>query len=520
MKALITLNTLSTKSYLCINMTWCLFFAISISAQIKHDYVWIFGHPAGNPPVERFGINFMDFNGDEERIYKDNEIENDFWLSNTSMSDEDGNLLFYSNGCYIVDVSHEIMENGDGLNPGNIHESMCPTGGYSTTRGLLSIPLPNHNGKYSIFHEAETLSQTPPFVFANLLYYSVIDIELNGGLGSVVEKNQIILEDHFQGGNLHAVKHSNNDDWWVIHTRNGDNKFFKILFTENGIEFIMEQNIGMPFDSASPSSGQAVFSPDGSKLATFNKIDQVYLYDFERSTGELSNFQHYMPTDSIIGLGGVAFSPNNRFLYVSAQFNIYQYDLWAPDIEASKVEVGTYDYFFEDDIIPTTFYLMQLAPDCRIYIIVPNTSRYMHIIHNPNEKGLACNFEQRAIKLPGKNPISQPNFPNYRLGTGYPVCDSSIVLTASPVIFEAAEVVKLYPNPVQNDLYLELFEPFRKSGELVLFNQMGQAVSKFEIIIGQTDMNFSVVNLESGIYFFRLTEEGIFRKAGMVIIQK
>jgi hypothetical protein len=34
------------------------------------------------------------------------------------MSDKAGDLLFYTNNCTVFDKNHEVMENGEGLNPG------------------------------------------------------------------------------------------------------------------------------------------------------------------------------------------------------------------------------------------------------------------------------------------------------------------------------------------------------------------------------------------------------------------
>jgi hypothetical protein len=110
-------------------------------------------------------------------------------------------------------------------------------------------------------------------------------------------------------------------------------------------------------------------------------------------------------------------------MYFSATDTLFQYDLWAGDIEASKVVVGIYDGFI--DPFWTNFYLCQLAPDGKIYISSPNGVASLHVIEKPNEKGLACDFRQHAVHLGSYNGTGLPNNPNYRLGPldGLP-CDT------------------------------------------------------------------------------------------------
>jgi hypothetical protein len=503
---------------LCLSIVFTLFFQTGFS-QFKHDYIWTLGYnsQSGHP---LHGNPILDFNNNNLNISKEY-LPIEYFLTNITMSNGDGDLIFSSNGCFITNSTYEIMENGDNLNLDGMgfYDNACPDG-YTVSKGIITIPFPNHSGQYLLIHQSGTFSNTPPFTFVNKLLFSEIEMNMNLGKGSVIDKNQVIIEDTLHAGDLNAVKHSNNIDWWIITPKRSSNKYFKIIIDSNGISEILEQSIGIPTSENTTASGQLIFSSDGTKLARFNKTDQVYLYDFDRGTGELSNFQQLITTDSTISVGGVAFSSNNRFLYVSAQFNIYQFDLWASDIQASKVEVGTFDNFFEFDVSPVTFFLMQMGPDCRIYIIPPNSSQYIHVIHNPDEKGEACNFEQRAIKLPALNNVTLPNFPNYRLGTSFPVCDSNIVITASPMIFHAEEVVKIYPNPVSDILRVELFEPFQKEGEMILYNQTGQAVRFFELGSGESEFQFSVSELVSGMYFYRISESGTLRKSGKIIVQK
>ncbi|MDO8368948.1 MAG: hypothetical protein Q7T20_19275 [Saprospiraceae bacterium] len=52
------------------------------------------------------------------------------------MSDQEGNLIFYTSGCYVVNAAHEIMENGDSINPGNVQQYICPSGHSPNGGGL------------------------------------------------------------------------------------------------------------------------------------------------------------------------------------------------------------------------------------------------------------------------------------------------------------------------------------------------------------------------------------------------
>src|SRR4029079_2210633 len=101
-----------------------------------------------------------------------------------SISDSTGNLLFYSatsqvsfstypNLGYVFDSTHNQMLNGD---------SIRGTGWY---KELVLIPMPNDSMKYYLFSAGVTSG--PGFS------YSIIDMNQNGGLGAVVQKN-VLLE--------------------------------------------------------------------------------------------------------------------------------------------------------------------------------------------------------------------------------------------------------------------------------------------------------------------------------------
>ena len=187
------------------------------------------------------------------------------------------------------------------------------------------------------------------------------------------------------------------------------------MLTPAGIELKGVQEVG---EAVPTGLGQALFSPDGTKHVRFNGISEqageyTTIYDFDRCTGLLSNFRQF--NYPVGGSGGGAFiSKNSRYLYTSSTTTLYQYDLWAEDIESTRTLVAVYDGHL--DFLPTTFFQGQLAPDGKIYIASNNGVTSLHVIHNPDADCPDCRIEQHGIELPTFNAFSIPNQPNYRLG--------------------------------------------------------------------------------------------------------
>jgi len=390
-----------------------LFFAEAFSQ--KHDYIWLMGND--HPTNSEFSGIVIDFNTQPPDIYYEFR-DMFFFQTNASMCDTAGNLLFYTNGIYVANALGEPMENGEGLNPGEQAE-IWQDYGYILDQGAIALPAPESNHVYYLLHLDKELITTLNDVISRNFYLSLINMSENGGIGKVLSKNNIIITDNLQLGKLTASKHANGRDWWIILRKYASNIFYRFLLTPSGLEILDQQQIGntIPHNGV----GQAVFSPDGAKYAVYETISvqeghYINIYDFDRCIGELSNPVQINMIDTAWA-GGVAISPNNRFLYVSSFKYLYQYDLWAADIEDSRIRIAEWDGYTEPigPSAATTFYLAQLAPDGKIYINSNNSVKHLHVINYPDSLGLACGICQHCVPLPAFNYFSLPNFPNYRL---------------------------------------------------------------------------------------------------------
>lgn len=381
----------------------------------KRDNIWLFGSFSLSNPL---GANvIMDFAEVPANIYYEfMGVPLDF--TNASICDTSGDLLLYTNGISVYNFAYDSLENGGRINPGEYSDELVEVGNH-LPQGALILPRPGSDSLYHLIYEE--LSRAPEFsanskrVFS--LFKAKVNMSLNDGLGKVVEKDQLILGDTLDVGKIVANRHANGRDWWILVPEYISEKYYKFLLTDEGLSDLGFQIIG---ENHYYGLGQASFSTNGKKYIQYNLYhfgeNYLNIFDFERCTGELSNPLRILDTLYAFS-GGAAISENSRFLYTPTDTKIYQYDLEADDIEASKVVVAEYDgYYDEIPALQTRFFMAALAPDGKIYISANNSSKYLHVIHEPDKKGLACNVEQHGIELPAWNQFTMPNFPYYGLG--------------------------------------------------------------------------------------------------------
>ncbi|TAK50435.1 MAG: T9SS type A sorting domain-containing protein [Saprospiraceae bacterium] len=385
-----------------------------IATGQMHDALWLYGrHSAFGDPD--YGSSVLDFSTEPPIAYKQ-EREMNLNVTVSSICDSTGNLLFYTNGAWIANFTHEMMENGDSLNPGEVTWDNYYSG-LTVAQSHIILPMPENPGKYYLFHER--LDYHDVFVLAvNPCYYSVIDMNQNNGLGKVEEKNVVIVNDTTKTfGKITAVKHANGRDWWVLFPQKAKNIFYRFLFSPDGVGDLLIQNLSPPYPWPPLNSNAFIaFSPDGSKLARYEIQHGLYLYDFDRCTGLVENNPLFISIPGTELGGGVAFSPNGRFIYMASSTFILQLDLWSPNIAASLETVAVWDGFIAPNGLSTTFFAMQPGPDGRIYFNTNNGTKYLHYINRPNKQGESCQVVQHGIELPFYNIFTSPNFPNYRLG--------------------------------------------------------------------------------------------------------
>ena len=336
----------------------------------KETNVWYFGNKAG-----------LDFKSSPPTTLTNSSMN--VWWSCGSISDAIGDLLFYTNGIDVWNKNHSIMSNGSGLNGDSI-----------VRNGGLILKKPNSQSLYYVFSTN-----------AGSIYYSVVDITLNAGLGSVITKNVLVTST--SDGSLAAARHSDCNNYWITTRNSNSNIFHSFLINGSGISVTPVTSICGTINNYPTGRVALKFSPNSKRLAGTIMIGPVSyngflgyfeIYDFNNSTGQISNS---ITIPDIRGPSHVEFSPNNLVLYGTSGIQIndqlYQFDLSQPtsvDIVNSMISL--------DSTFSSGPEGMKLANDGKIYTIHSTIGDSIGVIHNPNAIGSSCNYTRGNIRLNGR----------------------------------------------------------------------------------------------------------------------
>lgn len=495
------------------------FAPIFISAQSKFGQNWTIGYDVSD--IEPGGdVILLNFNNEPVDIKTVKTVDGFFGFGALStMSDADGNLIFYTSGCYVVNAAHEVMENGDSINPGFIQQNICQDGNSNNLGGAISIPWPDSPNQYLLFVNDYQKIYFPGDPdgqgCAMNLYFNVIDMKKNNGLGAVVLKNQVALTDTMPRNSIEACLHANGRDWWVLTPEARTNCYHLTLITPLGIAFSKVVCSGKKW-SKMDESGQALFTPDGKKFVRFNRDNGIHIYGFDNELGDLFGDLHIPVDDFDTGTAmGVSVSPNSRYLYVSAIDKLFQYDLEAQDVAGSRILLMTTDFFL-DPFYPSIFTLSGLGPDGKIYVAGGSSHQSLHVIHRPDCAGLSSLPERRGISLTSWNYYGMPNMPHFRNEVSTYPCDSFVVHTYTPI--DGRESIVVFPNPAVDQVTIRMNHPLPKGTWWILHDQLGREVKRVLLDSDEVELSVSLEDYLPGIFYFSVISDTRLIQRGKLIL--
>ncbi len=435
-----------------------------------------------NANVWNFGINgLLDFNTNPPTPSNTSAIESTEGA--TSICDDNGQLLFYSNGGPINNYpggvwnrNHQLMPNGD----------LNPVGCTGTVQSSIAVPMPGSTTKYYLFtvdcHEHN---------YAGGLRYSVIDMTLDGGLGDVVIK-QVPLDtnSNFNAAaeGLTVIRHANNIDLWVVVWNRITTDMNAYLVTVNGPSASPVASL----ISVGSDVGMIKSSPSGELLAIGVYPGGAVLASFDRATGTIGNYRPMNKWHSYF-----EFSPNEQRLYASVT-RLYQYDITAPVLSSSRILIDS-----------SWSHQMQLGPDCVIYLKMPNEDS-LATINNPNALGMACDFAVKQVGVPYVNDFNWFGLSNI-FHEYLPQCSEILSVDAPTTVTEA---ITAYPNPFTDRVTIQLpWEPTPGSA-FTLYNLQGEAVLQ---VPAQRVLELENLHLPVGMYMGQVEYDGALHRVKLVV---
>lgn len=314
-----------------------------------------------------------------------------------SVSDTNGNLLFYTNGKQIWNNANLQMPNGFGLN-----------GSASSTQGAVIVPKPGNPNRYYIFTingATGDLSTEPN----RGLYYTEVDVVL----GDVVAGTKNTTMPGSSGASnlsekLTATKHGNGNDYWVV-TQTGTS-IRSCRVTSTGvlgptISSTSPVNTNTTGGSLSAAVGQMKISPDGQHIGICYNSGSIALGSFNNMTGAITSIN--LITAS--GAYSLEFSPNSQYLYFGLGDGISYTSTTTISVQS---------------VTPSNIKgLLQLALNGKIYL---SSGTSLYVMNNPNTPS-SPSLNTIPIALGGLG----NNLPQWVPMHGQDPC-SSLTLTSEP----------------------------------------------------------------------------------------
>lgn len=371
-----------------VGLLWSFLFICCLQPGLRgqgENNRWYFGEGAG-----------LDFSSGSPVLTDDGRVQG---RGSTVVSDENGELLFYTDGANVWDRRHQLMPSGSDL-----------TAAEDWPQSVAVIPVIHSPGQYCIF----TISSVST---GGVLRYTVVDLNRNGGYGAVApEQKNIVLDRGFYpvlltyemdcGVRLitYEISTANSTVFHVFpidFNGIGPAKKSSYWIINRGTEGLEKLLMAISPDGARLAlSGTYRYTPDGSNEKRIN--DFLFLFNFYPADGRI-RIPRRLDGEAFHESFGLAFSPNSRLLYTTEAGEeepraLYQYDLSSNEeasMTGSRQQIGV----VAADC-PGCLAHIARGPDDRLYVARPGTAA-LGVIRQPNIPGAGCDYQEEGLSLGG-----------------------------------------------------------------------------------------------------------------------
>lgn len=353
-------------------------------------------------------------------------VSNSGQYGNASISDDNGNLLFYTDGLKVYNKNHQEMA----MNPSS-NTTIGVLQGFNQYQPVLIVPHPGNSKQFFVFTTCNSVFIGQSTYTGYSYSYFIIDFsDAQYPLGKIINPNTgstwyyNILKDSdgdlkydYTFRPLTCVKNSTNDGYFLIGQRASTTgvRLLSYKITASGfnpvpVETEMNNSIGFEYSTSdnvfqTKASGIIKFSPNGlrlGELVILNKSIQnannntsssrFVTFDFNNTTGTFSNYT--LVEDNSLSVGA---SVDFEFSSDSQKVYFVHGNIYAKDLTSLATPARNLSEFGNGSSIPAYFNNIQRDKNSNI-LISSNSSNsnrniYLHKIDNQNS------FSQSSVVL-------------------------------------------------------------------------------------------------------------------------
>ena len=347
-----------------------------------------------------------------------------------AISDQNGNLLFYTDGTNLYDASHT-----------QINSSTTPLGGdTSAANSAIIVPPAGGGSVYHIFAVgSSSTNQT-----ANNQPLKYTGVTVSGSTVTIVTPTTDVIDPVYRNDwiiseSIGATAHSDCSKYWVVGLDATRNEWVKILIdsdvgpipanisrSDYGAPILASNTYGMKFssDGTMIAHANAQFPEVNPTHGTLRNRSSVDIFDFDRNTGNISYKNQITRFPDNPTPYGVEFSPGNQYIYFTDYWHgtVYRHLIGTDEVVSNCTII--YDH-------TANVGNLQLAPNGKIYgmrrnsntlfsIDLPNAST-THVAPNTNaamaqnqtDLGFTLNAidsSGNTLTMGGTTELGLPNF--------------------------------------------------------------------------------------------------------------
>jgi large repetitive protein len=370
----------------------------------QSNNVWYFGDGAG-----------LDFNPDPNDpnapVPRPVGHNQNIPAGTTTISDETGQVLFFTDGESVWDLNGNLMENGEDIGGSN-----------QSSQSVIAVPVPQDETIFYLFTTQQASDGT------NEVKFSVVDIKVENptGVGNVVSKDNFL----FSPSTEHSAALASGDTTWVLFHELGNNTFRAYPVSTFGIGSPVFSSVGSNH-GFNTGVGTMKFSPDGNQVAVTiqdGSCSRLEIFDFNQNTGRMTEY-------ALLDLGcnneeiyGLEFSNDGSRVYVSyrgAGGKVEEFLIKAPENDDEVLACAT---CFENasnraareacilnsavrNVLSSSgpFGALQIGPDGQIYVARPGQNVLGSI--NPGQDCNNSNYNENGTStLLGTTNLGLPSF--------------------------------------------------------------------------------------------------------------